>query len=70
VTNTADTRIWRAMPEAWYLSKSDASKSATLQIPYGLGLTKEIELPAGVNSFVYIKQPTPNAVPYVQVIEL
>lgn len=69
-TTTADTRTWRAMPETWYVAKMAANDNNTLRIPYGNGLFEDIELPAGNNALVYIKQPTGNAKPYFEIVQL
>lgn len=69
-TTTADTRTWRSMPEAWHVAKLPATQLSTLRIPYGLGLFSDVELPNNTNALVYIKQPAPNAKPYIEVIQL
>ncbi|MBB3048879.1 hypothetical protein FHR99_003153 [Litorivivens lipolytica] len=70
-STSADTRIWRSTPEKWAVAKISADQGQEiLRIPYGNGESREIYLPAGKNSFVYIKQPTPASYPLVEVYEL
>lgn len=67
ITTGADVRQWKSLPEQWGIAKVNASRSQTLELPYGMGLVKRVEIPAG-NAFIYIKQPTPAAEPMVQVL--
>ncbi len=69
-TTNADTRIWRAMPERWTVAKLPADRDSVLSIPYGAGLVSETRLPAGQSAVVYVKQPTGNAQPLVEVLSL
>ncbi len=67
---SADTRGWHAMPEQWSLAKLPATRAADLRIPYGSGLATTISLPADKDVLIYIKQPSPNAAPYVELFYL
>jgi len=67
---SADTRAWHAMPEQWSLAKIPAKQAEDLRIPYGSGLATTLSLPADKDVLIYIKQPSPNAAPYVQLFYL
>jgi hypothetical protein len=67
---SADTRGWHAMPEQWSLAKMPAKQAVDLRIPYGSGLATTMSLPADKDVLIYIKQPSPNAAPYVELFYL
>jgi hypothetical protein len=67
---SADTRGWHAMPEQWSLAKLPAAQAAELRIPYGNGLATTMSLPANRDVLIYIKQPSLNAAPYVELFYL
>ncbi len=67
---SADTRGWHAMPEQWSLAKMPATQAAELRIPYGSGMATTMSLPANKDVLIYIKQPSPNAAPYVELFYL
>jgi hypothetical protein len=65
---SADTTIWKMTPEVWNISKIDNNVSNTLQLRYGNAI-ESIELPTG-SAIVYIKQPTAQSKPLIEILKL
>lgn len=69
-TTSADTRMWRSMPESWSVARLKATEIHSLTVKYGTSQYEQINLPGDKNLLIYIKQPTTQAKPLIYMLPL
>jgi hypothetical protein len=69
-TNSADTRIWTALPKNFQVARVPAPKDGQVTLRFPDGSNEVVQLKSGQSSLVYVKAVTSSLRPLVNVIEL
>lgn len=70
VTNSADTRMWTALPKNFQVARVPAPKDGQLTLAFPNGNIQDLQLKSGQSSLVYVKAVNSTVPPLVNVIEL
>ncbi len=69
MTTKADTRIWCSLPKEFQVAKIAIPKSRNIQIKTEYGKQFSVDIPKCNNAIIYIKMPTINAKPLMEVFK-
>ena len=69
-TNSADTRMWTALPKNFQVARVPAPKDGQLTLSFPNGSSQAVQLKSGQSALVYVKAVTSTVPPLTKVIEL
>ena len=70
VTNSADTRMWTALPKNFQVARVPAPKDGQLILAFPNGNNELVQLKTGLSSLVYVKAVNSTVTPLINVIEM
>lgn len=69
-TNSADTRMWTALPKNFQVARVPAPKDGQLTLAFPNGSNQAVQLKSGQSALVYVKAVTSTVPPLIKVMEL
>ena len=69
-TNSADTRMWTALPKNFQVARVPAPRDGQLTLAFPNGNNEFVQLNSGQSSLVYVKAVNSTVQPLINVIEL